>query len=295
VRAKGPPIHNSDPSDVIVSTYSVHGVEHFSLRRSDQPLGTVHDDEGIPRYLFLGNALMTLLTLALLIRQLPDFLVRSLLWLSTHGRHQLRVVGISNLPAEGPVILATNCVRFQECMQVIAATDRYTRFVLMESPNDDGPRRPFLRFLARRVGLIVLHSEVSDSGAIAHALEQGRATIQNNEVLALTIDSNDSAAAAEAFFDQLSPLKSVVVPVYCGRASPKAANSDGTRMIQKSRVIIGSPMPPTTSVGTVREQIRALGDAARAAERAGKSVTTMMLPEGPEATFGNVDTHRVDR
>src|SRR5262249_14583980 len=132
------------------------------LRAAAEPMAADFDDEGLPKLLFLGTALMTMLTLLLLCRQLPDFFVRSLLWLRTHGRYQLRVVGLQNLPSNGPVVLATNCDRFHECMQIIAATDRYTRFVLFESARDNGPRRPLLRFLAKRVGLIVLRGAKLD-------------------------------------------------------------------------------------------------------------------------------------
>ena len=89
--------------------------------------------------------------------KLPDFFVRALLWLRSHGRYRLKVVGLHNLPSDGPVILATNCDRFDSCMQVVTATDRFTRFILLE---DDGDEHPpwLLRYLARRTGLMALRS-----------------------------------------------------------------------------------------------------------------------------------------
>src|SRR5260370_36279360 len=103
---------------------------------------------------------MTLAILYLLCRQLPDFFVRALLWLRSHGRYRLKVIGLHNLPSDGPVILATNCDRFDTCMQVVTATDRFTRFILLES-DADVPPTPLLRYLARRTGLVVLRAKIA--------------------------------------------------------------------------------------------------------------------------------------
>src|SRR5262249_56518252 len=87
----------------------------------------------MPKILFLLASALTAATLYLLCRQLPDFFVRSLLWLRSHGRYRLKVIGLNNLPSEGPVILATNCDRFETCMQVVTAPDPFTRFFFFQS------------------------------------------------------------------------------------------------------------------------------------------------------------------
>src|SRR5262249_27054252 len=62
-----------DGAPVIVSTYQLHGIEHYKVRPADQPLKPDYDEETLPRYLFIGASLMTLGILLLLCRQLPDF------------------------------------------------------------------------------------------------------------------------------------------------------------------------------------------------------------------------------
>ena len=163
----------TDGDSVAVSQYTLHGVLHYEVRPSDLPLKDAYDQEMVPRFLFCGASLMTLGILLLLCKQLPDFFVRALLWLRSHGRYRLRVIGLNNLPSDGPAILATNCDRFESCMQVLAATDRYTRFILFESAAD-GPPRPLLRYLARRTGLVVLHPKQISSAQWEKALIQRR-------------------------------------------------------------------------------------------------------------------------
>src|SRR5207253_1225078 len=107
-------------TEVVVGRYELvrqgHPVVYFRIQPASDPLEPVQNKEPLTRALFLGAALMTTGILILLCRLLPDFFVRSLLWLRSHGRWRLKVIGLQNLPAEGAVLLATNCDRFQECM-----------------------------------------------------------------------------------------------------------------------------------------------------------------------------------
>src|SRR5262249_8113830 len=157
---------------VKVSHYMLRDLEHVEVRSASEPLTDAYDQEMVPRFLFTGASVMTLGILILLCRQLPDFFVRTLLWLRSHGRFRFRVSGTNQLPADGPVILATNCERFQESLQVTAATDRYTRFILLESAADDAPR-PILRYLARRTGLVALRAGTVDDETFQKAIARG--------------------------------------------------------------------------------------------------------------------------
>jgi MFS family permease len=162
-------------------------VIYYQVQPADAPIDDFYDRERLPRYLFLAAGLMTLGILLLLCRQLPDFFVRALLWLRSHGRYHLKVIGVNNLPTEGPVILATNCDRFDDCMQVLAATDRYARFILVENPADDKPP-PLLRFLARQTGLVVLPAREKLPGAWDMALAVTLKELGRGNMVGITVD-----------------------------------------------------------------------------------------------------------
>jgi MFS family permease len=262
---------------VDVSRYMLRGNENYQVRAAGSPLEDAYDQQDVPRYLFIGASGLTLAILILLCRQLPDFFVRSLLWLRAHGRTRVKVVGVNNLPSNGPVILATNCDRFQDCMLVLAATDRFTRFVLLESATDEGPRRPLLRFLARRTGLVVLRGTIH-AARWERALASANRTLDKGDLLGLTAESAELAQPAAKFLqDLLGRKRATLLPVYCGSADP-APHADGWFGVRRMRVVIGHPLPPLVSVGEVRQAIRALGEWIQHTEYDGAPPTTVMIP-----------------
>jgi MFS family permease len=115
--------------EVIESRYRLGSVTHHTIRRADRPPKTVYDESGLPRLLFIGAALMTLLTLLLLWWQMPDLLTRTRIWLRTQWRYRLEIDGMDHLPDKGPVLLLTNAPGVEPCNHVASATDRTTQFL----------------------------------------------------------------------------------------------------------------------------------------------------------------------
>ncbi|HEV3262206.1 MAG TPA: MFS transporter [Gemmataceae bacterium] len=237
-----------------------------------------------PAALFLTASLLTVGMLVVLCRQLPDFFVRSLLWLDSHGRYRLRVIGINNLPSDGPVILATNCDRFESCMQVTAATDRFTLFILLESPAEPAqPQRPLLRFLARRTGLVPLRARAVTAQDREQALARAATTLQAGNLLGLTVDGGWPAAEADRFLDDLRGRQpAVLLPVYCGAVVSDPAASQ----VRRVRVVIGQPLRPQTTAEDVRQTIRALGAWVDQADHLGLTPVSVM----PAAASGTWPT-----
>jgi MFS family permease len=249
-------------SQVTVSTYTLRGVTHWKVRPADQPLKPVYDQEQLPRYLFAGASLLTLGILVLLCRQLPDFFVRSLLWLRSHGRFRIKATGIQHLPSEGPAILATNCDGFEMCMQVVAATDRFTRSILVERAQEWRP--PLLRYLARRTGLLTLPANALTKEACAGALDRATRSLAEGSLVAVTADG---AGPAPEIVELLQNLRrrtaAPVIPVYCG--TDAMHRSHWGRWVQ---VVIGQPLPADANADAICQAIHALGDGLKQSEPA---------------------------
>jgi acyl-[acyl-carrier-protein]-phospholipid O-acyltransferase/long-chain-fatty-acid--[acyl-carrier-protein] ligase len=237
----------------------------------------------LPRLLFLVASLMTAGMLLLLCRQLPDFFVRSLLWLWSHGRYRLKVIGLNNLPSEGPVILATNCDHFESCMQVVTATDRFTRFVLLESDPDERP--PWLlRYLARRTGLMALSPVGEKREAWNKALAKSSVSLRQGNLVGLTADGRGPNAEMVKLFQELRrSVDAPVLPVYCGSLSPDPSHKGRTAVIRRIQVVIGQPLRKDATAEEIRQRIHLLGEWMRQTDLAGTPAATAMIPEAVAA------------
>jgi MFS family permease len=283
IEADGSP-EVGDP--VAVSRYEVeregHKVIYFRVRSGDRPQEIVYNQERLPSYLFLGASLMTLGILVLLCRQLPDFFVRALLWIRSHGRYHLKVIGLNNLPSDGPVILATNCDRFEDCMLVVAATDRFTQFILLESPRDTRPP-PLLRYLARQTGLVALRPKAIPKTTWDYALDQASRALDEGHMVGLTVESDPPVPEADRFLpDLLARRQAVILPVYCGTAAH--LGNGQPEPVRRVRVVIGHPMRPEIPFLEVRKTIHVLGEWIKAAERGVEVPATVMIPRGADAS-----------
>lgn len=159
---------------VDVGEYQIGTMTYTTLRlHKDAPLPTAYNKSRVPRYLFVGAAVITFLILVLLRLRLPDLLLRTFLWKRALGRYRLRVAGSNQLPSDGPVLLISNVRTVDGCLEVLAATDRYTRVILPQRPADVG--LPFsLRLLLRRSALGVFgEDEAALTERAARALERG--------------------------------------------------------------------------------------------------------------------------
>jgi acyl-[acyl-carrier-protein]-phospholipid O-acyltransferase/long-chain-fatty-acid--[acyl-carrier-protein] ligase len=231
----------------------------------------------VPRMLFLVLSFLTGAMLLLLCRKLPDFLVRSLLWLRSHGRYRLKVVGMQNLPSDGPVILATNCDRFETCMQVVTATDRFTRFVLLEA--DPNERPPWLlRYLARRTGLVALASNGARREEWQKASVKAEKALLQGHLVGITADGAGPRPEMMTLLRNLRGTSAApVIPIYCG-ALPEPSHQGRALALRRVQVVIGHPLAADATPEAIRQAIHALGEWMREMDQAGQPAITAMIP-----------------
>jgi MFS family permease len=209
---------------VIDRTYRLGSVTYHRIRRADQEPKLFYDESGLPRLLFLGAGLLTLLTLLLLWRQMPDLCFRTLIWLRTQPRYRLEIDGLNHLPDSGPAVIITNAQGVESCLHVVSAADRTTCF--LAETNEDHLERQVEDVLASRsvVGL-------SLDGANGDELVER----------ALSVAATKSSAA--------------VLPVWYERAPLP----DGKRR-QRVYILGGTLLPPGSSIDDVRRELRRVAD-----------------------------------
>jgi len=245
-------LRKGDP--VVVSEYTLRGVHYFRIRAATQSAKDVYDYEILPRYLFIGAALMTVGILLLLTRRLPDFFVRTCFWLRSLGRYQIREVGLKNLPTTGPVVLATNCETLERGLQLVSVTDRTTK-VLLPAHYDRNIGVGILRSLAPRTTVIEMPDGAASAEAWAAVRRQADEALNGGHLLAVSIDGGDGGL--ETFLTQVrQATKAPLVPVFCGPIDP-------TEKMPHIRVVFGETTQPGASLAEVRSEIQRLAEAIR--------------------------------
>lgn len=111
---------------------------------------------------------------------IPEFLLRFLAWLLVHGAYRLRIDGEENIPENGPAVLVCNHVSLVDVLIIMSASPRPIHFLL----DPRYFRLPLTGRLLRRCGAIAL-SDTPDQPADSRAIDQAKAALAQNEVVAL--------------------------------------------------------------------------------------------------------------
>ena len=83
----------------------------------------------IPQY-FCCIAIMNVVVCVYVYRQLPEFLLRFVIWLLSHTMYRVKHQGFDNMPEEGAAVLVCNHVSFVDSMLIAGAIRRPVRFVM---------------------------------------------------------------------------------------------------------------------------------------------------------------------
>jgi MFS family permease len=223
-------------------------LDYYELRRAEKPADEEFDDQNVPVYLFGCASLLTLLMLLLLCRRLPDFFVRSVLWVQAWGKMQTRLIGGKHIPTTEPALLATNCRHFLEALQVSAATDRTLRFLLHEAEVDQ--TTPLLRLLAKQSGMVVLHPG-HESDDLDRARKAGEKSLAQGDLIAVTAD--DNAQFEELLKHFQATHAPIIVPVYYSPPIRLEGESQ-----QRNRIVVGEPLPATATPTEIHAALEAL-------------------------------------
>ncbi|MGE5306077.1 MAG: acyl-[ACP]--phospholipid O-acyltransferase [Alphaproteobacteria bacterium] len=126
--------------------------------------------------------ILGLLTLALTIYAvyfLPDFFVRFTLWLLTHTLYRIRVVGVENIPTQGPALLVSNHVSFVDALLIGASVQRFIRFMLHRDYYDIRWLNGFFRLMK------VIPVSASNRRDIIGALRHARKELEEGHVVCI--------------------------------------------------------------------------------------------------------------
>lgn len=216
----------------------------------------VHYTNIRPQLYFLGIAIVSLVVFVWTISNLPQALLRTLLKL-VFNRYRIRVLGVQNIPNEGPVLLVGNHHSFIDWAMLQMASPR----PLCIASNKDHFEKWYLRAVLKRLGMIRIDNnnpkEAMDK--IHQDLLEGKAVVifptgevsKSPHVEPFTIDYSSAVDETDA----------VIVPFYIqglwgSNYSYSGSNMYGASSDRSVTVAFGEAIPATTPPNEIRAIVR---------------------------------------
>ena len=217
------------------------------------------------RSVILFVALLTLAGTIYVVRMLPDFMVRLVIWIFTNTIYRIRTIGDENLPKEGALLVA-NHVSWVDAILVAASTGRMVRFLMFRPYYEWKP----LGWFFRMMHTIPVASDDSPE-KIAESLELARAEIQRGHTVCIFAEGSITRTGNLLKFRRgleriASGVNCPIVPIYLDGVWGSIFSFDRGRFLFKTpkrlfepvTVTFGKPMPSSSKADEVRRAIQDL-------------------------------------
>lgn len=212
---------------------------------------------------------ITLASTVFVIKALPDFLLRFVLWMLTHTLYKIKVVGEENIPYRGGALLVSNHMSFADALLVGASVHRFIRFMIYSYFYNLKPIRLFLRLLkAVPIG-------DGNRREVLKSIEKAREEIRAGHIVCIFAEGAISRTGNLLPFKKgleriVEGLDVPVIPVHLDRVWGSIFSFKGGRFFWKwpthfpypVTVSFGAPMPSRTKAAEIRQAVMELGSEA---------------------------------
>ena len=130
---------------------------------------------------FLVTALLNAVVAGYIFLLVPEYLLRFLAWVLTHGVYRFRVRGDEHIPAQGPALLVCNHVSYVDAVLLMAASPRPIRFLMDHRIF----ATPVLGWLFRLGKAIPVAPRSEDPEAYERAFAEAGQVLAEGELLAI--------------------------------------------------------------------------------------------------------------
>ncbi len=216
-----------------------------------------------PGQVFLVAAAMSTVVAFELLKRLPDFFVRLMLYPIANGLYSIRVVGGENVPLEGPVLLVSNHVSFVDAVLIAMANQRLVRFLMLRQYYD----LPVARHLFRAMGCIPVSSGDGPK-ALAASFQRARDFMMGGEAVCIFAEGGISRHGQmqrfkKGFERMVDGVDVPIVPVHLDQVWGSIFSfSEGKLLFKWPRripyrvtVSFGKPLKSTATAFEVRQAI----------------------------------------
>ncbi len=131
--------------------------------------------------LFLVNGILNAIVVIYIIRQVPEFLMRFLIWILLHTMYRVKHKGLENIPVEGAAVLVCNHVSFVDPLIIAGFANRPVRFVM----DHNIYKLPVLNFIFRTARAIPIASAKENPEIKAKAFKAIEDALRNDELVVI--------------------------------------------------------------------------------------------------------------
>src|SRR5262249_53168337 len=133
-----------------------------------------------PRAVFGSASAINIAATLYVLYLLPDALLRLLLWLATHTLYRIQVKGAENIPERGGALLVPNHASMVDAVLIIAAMDRFVRFLMFK----DSYEHPMVKPFAKIMKVIPISSQQRPREMI-HSLREATQTLIDGDLVCI--------------------------------------------------------------------------------------------------------------
>ena len=224
-----------------------------------------------PDKLVLIFGVVTLISSIYVVKLVPEFLVRFLLWLATHTFFKIRIVGQENVPFRGPALLVANHMSHVDGFLIGACVQRFIRFMVWK-PYYEMPALNWFFRLAKAI-------PVGTGGPrdVVGSIKAARKELEGGHMVCIFAEGAISRTGSLLPFHRglekiVDGLEVPVIPVHLDRLWGSIFSFERGRFFWKwpkrmpypVTVSFGAPMPSTAQAHEVRQAILELGSEAAA-------------------------------
>jgi acyl-[acyl-carrier-protein]-phospholipid O-acyltransferase/long-chain-fatty-acid--[acyl-carrier-protein] ligase len=220
-----------------------------------------------PRGTFLVASLVLAAGTAGALALVPDAFLRFILIGLANTLYRVRIIGRSNVPAEGGALLVPNHVSFADGLFLLASTDRPIRFVVYAAYFE----KPIRGWLLRAMKAIPIMSSGGPK-MILHAFREAGRALDQGELVCVFPEGQLTRTGMMAPFQRglqriVKGHVTPIIPVHLDRLegsifSPISRRRLPRRIPYPMTVSFGKPLPPEAPLYQIRHAIRELDEAA---------------------------------
>ncbi|HLJ44703.1 MAG TPA: acyl-[ACP]--phospholipid O-acyltransferase [Bryobacteraceae bacterium] len=224
-----------------------------------------------PDKLILAFGFVTLLATFYIVKVVPEFLIRFVLWMATHTVYKIRIVGHENVPFRGPALLVANHTSHIDGFLIGACIQRFIRFMIWKPYYE----LKALNWFFRLTNAIPVGSSPRD---IVESIQQARKQLAAGHVVCIFAEGAISRTGNMLPFKRglekiVKDLDIPVIPVHLDRLWGSIFSFKGGKFFWKwprripypVTVSFGQPMPAYSATAhQVRQAIEELGSDAAA-------------------------------